>query len=60
MEQAIVRNLREKTGRSLTEWCSVLRDSGLSQKGELKEALKKVHGVGHFQAQTIVKFYLRD
>ena len=54
MEQAIVRNLREKTGKPLEEWFSVLRASSLSEKGELK----KLHGVGHFQAQTIVKFYL--
>ena len=58
MEQAIVRNLREKTGKPLEEWFSVLRASSLSEKGELKEELKKLHGVGHFQAQTIVKFYL--
>ena len=57
MEQAIVRNLPEKTGKTLEEWCAVLRDSGCSDKRELKALLKKTHGVGHFQAQTIVKFY---
>jgi hypothetical protein len=58
MQKAIIRNLHDKTGKSLEEWFAVLRDSGLSEKRELKEELKKVHGVGHFQAQTIVKFYL--
>jgi ERCC4-type nuclease len=57
MEKAIIRNLPEKTGKSLEEWFAVLSASGLSEKRELKEHLKKVHGVGHFQAQTIVKFY---
>ena len=57
-EKAIIRNLLEKTGKSLEEWFAVLSASGLSEKRELKDALKKVHGVGHFQAQTIVKFYL--
>jgi hypothetical protein len=60
MEAAIIRNLADKTGRSIEEWGSVLRDSRLSEKGELKVHLKEVHGVGHFQAQTIVKFYLLD
>ena len=60
MEAAIIRNLAEKTGRPLEEWFSVLRDSGLSEKGELKAHLKEVHSVGHFQAQTIVKLYLLD
>ena len=58
MEKAIIRNLTEKTGKSLEEWCAVLNDSGLSEKRELKELLKQQHGVGHFQTQTIVKFYL--
>jgi len=60
MEAAIIRNLPEKTGKSLEEWFVVLRASSLSEKRELKEELKKVNGVGHFQAQTIVKVYLRD
>jgi hypothetical protein len=42
----------------LEEWFAVLRGSSLSENRELKEELKKVHGAGHFQAQTIVKFYL--
>ena len=57
MEQAIVRNLPDKTGRSLEEWIEVLRESGISETRELKAWLKGTHGVGHFQAQTIVKRY---
>ena len=57
MEQAIIKNLTEKTGRSLEGWFLILKECGLSEKAELKEHLKKVHSVGHFQAQTIVKFY---
>jgi hypothetical protein len=60
MEKAIIRNLSEKTGRSLEEWFVVLRNSDLSGKRELKEHLKVVHSVGHFQAQTIVKLFLLD
>jgi len=60
MEKAIILNLADKTGRSLEEWFSVLRDTDLSEKRELKEHLKAVHGVGHFQAQTIIKFYLLE
>ena len=60
MEKAIIRNLPEKTGKSLEEWCTVLKVSGLRQKRELKDHLKKEHGVGHFQAQTIVKHHLQN
>ena len=58
MEKAMIRNLPEKTGRSLQEWIAVLKESGLSETRELKTFLKKTHGVGHFQSQTIVKRYL--
>jgi len=57
MEKAIIRNLAKKTGRSIEEWFTILRESNLMEKRELKEFLKTVHSVGHFQAQTIVKFY---
>ena len=58
MEEAIIRNLAEKTGRSLEEWFGVLDKADLTEKNELREHLKKIESVGHFQAQTIVKFYL--
>ncbi len=58
MEAAIIRNLPEKSGHSLEEWFAILQKSNLSEKAELKAYLKLDHGVGHFQAQTIVKHYL--
>ena len=60
MEAAMIRNLPGKTGKSLEEWCEVLRGSGLTEKRDLKKHLKEYHGVGHFQTQTIVKHYLKD
>ena len=60
MEAAMIRNLPEKTGKSLEGWCEVLRESGLTEKRDMKKHLKEDHSVGHFQAQTIVKFYLLD
>ena len=58
MEAAMIRNLSDKTGKSLEEWCVVLKDSEFTEKRDMKKHLKEDHGVGHFQAQTIVKFYL--
>ena len=60
MEAAMIRNLPEITGKSLEEWCEVLRESGLTERRDMKKHLKEDHSVGHFQAQTIVKFYLLD
>jgi len=60
MEQAIVKNLPEKTGKSLKEWFKVLDDEKLSDKKEMKACLKEKYKVGHFQAQTIVKYFLEQ
>ena len=60
MEVAIVRNLAEKTGKPLEGWFAVLDASGITEKRDMKAHLKEDHGVGHFQAQTIVKLYLKD
>jgi hypothetical protein len=54
MNAAIIKNLPEKSGKSLDEWLCVLTASKLTDKKALKALLKDVHGVGHFQAQTIV------
>ncbi len=60
MEKAILRNLPEKTGKSLEQWFAVLSAVGRTETRALKDALKKDHGVGHFQAQTIVKHFLQQ
>ncbi len=57
MENAIIRNLPSKTGKSLEEWIRLLSGSGLTEKRDMKQYLKDEHGVGHFQSQTIVKLY---
>jgi len=55
MENAIVKNLSKKTGKSLNEWHTILLKENFSDKKEMKSFLKEKHKVGHFQAQTIVK-----
>tara|TARA_Y100000588_G_C14068324_1_gene844636 strand:- start:774 stop:971 length:198 start_codon:yes stop_codon:yes gene_type:complete len=58
MEEAIIRNLPDKTGKSLDDWFVVLKDSEITEKRNMNLHLKEVHGLGHFQAQVIVKLYL--
>ena len=58
METAIIKNLASKTGRELEGWFEVLKQTNTIEKKEMKTYLKSEHGVGHFQAQTIVKRYL--
>ena len=60
MENAIIKNLLEKTGRTIGEWQSVLEKENLTDKQEMNVWLKERHKIGHFQAQTIVKFYIEQ
>ena len=60
MEDAIVKNLREKTGKSVNEWLIVLSEENFSNKKEMKSCLKEKYKIGHFQAQTIVKIFLKQ
>ena len=60
MENAIIKNLPEKTGKSMDEWLSVLLEENLSNKKEMKVFLKEKYKVGHFQVQTIVKFFMEQ
>lgn len=53
MGEAILRNLEEKTGKSLERWLTIIKKSKLADKKSVMDFLKTNHSVGHFQAQTI-------
>jgi predicted transport protein len=56
MRKAIVRNLPEKTGRSLEEWTAMLKADG--PEGERRDRvawLKREHGLGHVTAGLVVE-----
>ena len=53
MADAIVKNLPEKTGKSLDEWLTILAGSGPVSKKERIVWLKTEHELGHVTAQVI-------
>jgi lipopolysaccharide biosynthesis regulator YciM len=56
MEKAVatmLENLKEKTGRSLDEWKTLLSEQKLSKHGEIVKFLKDTHGVSHGYASEI-------
>ena len=55
MEAAIIDNLNAKTGKSLEEWIAVLKKSGAKTPKDQLAWLKGNHGLGHFQANVVVK-----
>ncbi len=57
----MLRNLPDKTGKSLTEWHKILNKTPLEKHGQLVGFLKKEHGVTHGFANLIaIKFLEPD
>lgn len=57
MGEAILRNLKGKTGKDIHGWISIVKSSGLTEKKEVLSYLKAEHGLGHFQAQKVFEAF---
>ncbi len=55
-----VANIQKRTGKSLEELFALLRASGLVKHGELRDMLKRDHGMGHGDANTLVHVYVQS
>ncbi len=53
MAETVIRNLKEKTGKTLEEWLKVVKSSKLAKHGEIVKHLKDKFGIGHGYANTI-------
>ena len=51
--QSMLRNLEEKTGRSISKWLAVVKKTGLAKHGAIVKMLKADHGVTHGYANLI-------
>jgi len=54
MEEAVVKNLKDKTGKTLEEWGKILKKHKLSDKKAATAFLKDKHGLGSIQAGYVV------
>ena len=52
--QTMINNMPEKTGKSLEEWKTILKEKGFAKHGEAMKFLKGEHGVTHGFANTII------
>ncbi len=52
-DEAMIKNLADKTGKPLGEWTAMIRKSGLSKHSEIVKLLKSKHGVTHGYANLI-------
>lgn len=53
-------NIQSKTGKSLEELGQIVRDSGLTKHGQIRDMLKRELGLGHGDANTLVHVVLQS
>ena len=53
-------NIQKKTGKSLDELAVIIRKSGLTKHGEIRDYLKRELGLGHGDANTLVHIVLQS
>ncbi|MDX2002203.1 MAG: DUF5655 domain-containing protein [Chitinophagales bacterium] len=58
MEAAVLKNLPEKTGKSLEQWLELLQQTGIKDKKALRNWLKESQGLGHVQAGILSGYFL--
>jgi hypothetical protein len=58
--QTQLQNIQSKTGKSLEELVSIVKNSGLAKHGELRDMLKRELGLGHGDANTLVHYALQS
>jgi hypothetical protein len=63
LEQAVqtqINNIQKKTGMSLDELSALVKKSGLSKHGEIRDMLKEKLGLGHGDANALVHVVLQS
>ena len=58
--QAQLENIQKKTGKSLDELAILVKESGLTKHGELRDMLKEKLGLGHGDANALVHAVLQS
>lgn len=53
-------NIEKRTGKSLAELAAIVKGSGLTKHGELRDMLKRDLGMGHGDANTLVHHVLKS
>jgi hypothetical protein len=63
LDQAIqtqINNIQKKTGKSFDELAALVKSSGLTKHGEIRDMLKRELGLGHGDANTLVHVVLQS
>lgn len=61
LEQEFIAAAREKTGHTVGEWMTIIRDAGIESKNNtILKWLKDTHHLNHLQANFLTGIYLND
>jgi hypothetical protein len=55
-----LQNIQTKTGKTLEELASIIKNSGLDKHSEIREMLKRDLGLGHGDANTLTHYVLKS
>jgi len=55
MENAMLKNMIEKTGKPIEKWISIVNKQNFDENKDIVNFLKEEHSVGHFYAHLIAK-----
>jgi hypothetical protein len=58
--QTQLANIEKRTGKSLDALATLIKSSGLSKHGEIRDMLKRDLGMGHGDANTLVHYVLKS
>lgn len=54
-----LKNIQTKTGKTLDDLMSIIKQSGLAKHGEIRDMLKKDLTLGHGDANTLTHLFLK-
>ncbi len=57
---SMIANMKEKTGKSLSEWTAIAKKSGKAKHGEIVGYLKSEHGLTHGYANMVAHTLLKS
>ena len=60
LETEFIDTAKDKTGKTLQEWLSLVKYSDLQKQNDILEWLKKGHGLNHMQAQFVAGIFLNN
>ena len=60
MANSMIANMKDKTGKTLEQWLSITKKSGLSKHGEIVKMLKTVHSMTHGFANLVAHKTLKS